>query len=119
MAFYNVTINPVPLGKLAPTPGTAIRLTANLTGAYGNANSAEDLHANRIELTAPAANAGTIFVGTSNMDKTTQVGVLKIIKAGETWSYSNPVGMNTVWVGTLFVDASNGGDSVNGSALVI
>lgn len=118
MAAFNVAANPVVLGKLAPTSGTPIRLTANLTAAYGNTEIADDLHAHTLEIVASTDNAGRLYVGYTGLNKTTLAGVIKVLEPGESWSISGP-SMNTYWVGTYFVDVATSTDYCNGFAHVV
>lgn len=118
MAQYNVAANPVSLGKLAPTSGTAIRITTNVNGAYGNTQTAEDLYCNSLEIKAALANTGQVFIGSSTMNKTTLVGVIKVLDPGDDWTLTGS-GMNTLWTGTYFIDVATTGDYANAIAIVV
>lgn len=127
MAF-NPATKPLPLGLVSlVTPGTGVRLTSVLDAsvpadgskAYGNTSSSDDLWANKIDLSAPSGNAVNIYIGFIGMNKTTLVGVLKILEPGQEWSLTNPVGMNTYRVGELAIDADSGTPGVYGSCDVV
>jgi hypothetical protein len=125
MAF-NVATKPLSLGKLAPTSGTPIRLTANLVGSltdpnlpYGNAASANDLWVNKLEIKSVSTNSGNLYIGFAGMVKATLVNVIRVIEPGESWPLSNPVGMNTYHLGELEIDVDNTGDYGMGSCDVV
>jgi len=116
MAQFTLLFRPQPLGKLAPTSGTPIRATANLSNAYGNTSSSLDLWARNIYVTASATNAGNVFVLYSGGNTTTLVGVVAILAPGQTWSINSSSGGNEYWVGTYLVDVATTGDYCYGGA---
>jgi hypothetical protein len=125
MAF-NVVSRPLSLGKLAPTAGTPIRLTANLVGAlvdpylpYGNKNSSDDAWVNKIEIKSVSTNSGNLYIGIAGMVKATLVNVIRVIEPGESWPLANPVGMNTYHLGELFIDVDTTNDYGMGSCDVV
>jgi len=120
---YNPVTNPVMLGVLAPTAGTPVRLTSGLVGAlvdpnlpYGNANSGDDLWAQKIELQAPPGNGGNVYIGIAGMNKTTLAGVIKILEPGQQWPIFHYSGLNKYHVGEWFIDADITGSQLIGFA---
>lgn len=123
-------MNPLPLGVLAVvTPGVAIQFTSNCqsfyskpfynTGPTGNTNGPEDLWCERIYIRANPSNAGTVFIGFVGMNKTTGQGVIAILgKTDPPFVLKMGQGSNKFRVGDIYVDASNGGDSIVASAEV-
>lgn len=118
---YNVTMKPEPLGKLANTPGTPIRITANLANstdgakAAGNTNSGDDLWCNKIEIKALSGNTGKIYIGKSTMNTTTMAGVVRVLEKGEVWQLVERRGGNVYRAGDYYYDSDQGADSAEGA----
>lgn len=117
MAQFQLLFKPQPLGKLAPTSGTPIRATANLSNAYGNTQSSLDLWANKLEFVAPITNAGNVFILYKGDNTTTDYsGVIRVLSAGQSWSIGDYSRGSGYWVGTFLVDVDTTGDFCYGSA---
>jgi len=114
------TISPFPLGKLTTAPNTPIRLTANYPSLYGNwtidGGISRDLWANSMELIADLSNQGNIYIGTQTMNKATLVGVIRVIRPGESWVLENNIGGATYHVGDYFMDQDVANDFIHGWA---
>ena len=66
--------------------------------------------ANSITITALTANAGDVYVGTSDLDNSSMVGVLAILDAGESWPPGWPLSnsVNDINPSELYLDCENG-----------
>jgi hypothetical protein len=92
----------ISLGKITPTPGTPKQLTTDST-----------IFANRIVVTQPPTGTGNNYFGTSTLNKTTLVGLLKaFLPAGASGFVDEHVvesedNSNTLRVSDFYVDADN------------
>lgn len=125
--MLDLATNPVSLGPIAPTSGTAVRLTVNIAtsakspaGGWGNPNSEDDLWANKVELQSLVTNGGRIYIGTSNpVDKVGLTNVIKILEPGDAWPLYSNNALNRYHVGQYFVDVETTGSILLGFADVI
>jgi hypothetical protein len=98
-------LNPYPLGQIAPTSGTPLSILANFA----------DLAFTRAKVVTVfglSGNSGAVYVGRSNMNRSTLVGVLLIVSPGETKTlpFSELAG-NCLDLTKFFVDTDTTGDA--------
>ena len=97
-----------------PTPGTPVQATSNFP------NEALRLAAQAIVFQALPGNAGLIYIGAKNMDKTTGANVYGIIPAPTdatngpfpSWSASVPVVAAGLSASEFYIDAGSANDGV-------
>lgn len=113
---YSLTFKPETLGKLGPTSGTPIAITANLLNstdgykASGNTDPSNDLYGNKITIQASGANTGILYVMKSGGSRTTLAGVIATLNAGDSWSIGDYNRVNVYRAGAFFVDVDTTGD---------
>lgn len=91
--------NPVALGKITPG-GAATSMMANIGGASSSSDRFAHRMICRLVLTAPAANAGSIYFGYSDVSGT--VHVAEILK-GTQMELFDPAGRNIFELDKFFV----------------
>lgn len=127
--MYLTNNSPKGLGAvLVTTPGTPVKLTSTIEAnptPNGGMKPGDNFPINRLELQAfstavprPAggANAGNVYIGSKTMDKSTLLGVVKVLVPGEVWLCQMQSISNKYQIDQLYVDAANGGDGVYGNA---
>ena len=100
----NPTINPYPLGKIAPTSGNPISLGSN--------TAETSIACNSIFLQGLKANAGDVYIGASDLNRTTLAGVVCVIAAGQALSIGGGDGLNPLDVAGLYADVDTTGDAI-------
>lgn len=110
---YNAPSNTIALGKLTPTAGTPKSITSLLVGVlvdpylpYANAQNRDDLYVWHIEIKALLANTGKVYVGYTGMNKTTMVGVLRVLDPGEVFRINAGQAGNIFHAGEFMVDVT-------------
>lgn len=122
---YSLTFKPEPLGKLAPTSGTPIAITANLSNstdgskATGNTDPSNDLYGNKITIQASTSNVGSVYIMKSGGSKTTLAGVIAVLGGGDTWSIGDYSRNNSYHPGSFFVDVDTTTEYCYGSVDVV
>ncbi len=120
--MYLLPTNPLPLKKMTvAAAGTLIRLTAGLVGSLvdpylpaDNADQGQDLRVHLIHIKAPPGNTGAIYFGYFGMNRTTLVGVLRVIDKGENFTLVVTNAGNPFRLGDFYVDADTNGDTCHG-----
>lgn len=113
---YVVTFKPEPLGKIAPTSGTPVVITTNLSGSTdgikptGNTDASNDLWGNKITIQAGSDNTGKLYVMKTGGSRTTLAGVVAVLNAGDSWNIGDYSRSNTYHPGSFFVDVDTTGD---------
>lgn len=103
----NQTHNPESLGIIVANAGVPVSLASNLSADN------QDLTAHWIQVQALPGNGNDVYIGYAEMVPTTGVGVLKILGAGETWSFpANAVAGNRFAVANFYLDVAANGEGV-------
>lgn len=116
---YALTSKPEATGKIAPTSGTPLSLTSNLTGAYGNTDPSNDLWANKISVSTLSSNAGKVYVMKLGGSRSTLAGVLAVLTPGQSWATGDYSRSNTYHAGAFYIDVDTTGDYCYGSIDVV
>lgn len=105
--------DPVPLGELKPTPGTPMTFTENFP---------EFAHEviNTLFMQVLPGNQGDVYFGRENMNKTTRVGVIAILRPPTAnylpdLAFNIPDSMNPLNIGVYRVDVDILGDGLRPS----
>lgn len=106
----NPSINPYPLGKIAPTSGTAVSLVDN--------TSETKITCNSILIQGLGGNSNDVYIGADGMNRGTLAGVICLISPGESISINGGEGPNPFDVGMLFADVDTTGDAVLVSIII-
>lgn len=117
---FQPTSEPFSLGKIVVVAaGTPVKITFNFDSATPPASKTtedpqNDLYVNKIFVQALPGNTGNLYVGMKTpsvaFNKTTGVGVLAVLAAGQSESITNPVGKNTYRAGNFVFDADVNGE---------
>lgn len=99
------------LGKVSAVPGTPTRITNN------QASPTTHLAVGSVMIQTLSSSTGKIFIGLSNMDKTTGVGVLAVLpiptsNSIPSFSAGNPSAQAGINVNDLFIDGDSTSDGV-------
>ncbi|MDP9169823.1 MAG: hypothetical protein M3N54_04340 [Acidobacteriota bacterium] len=106
---------PQPFGPVkVVTPGTTVSLVSTLI-ANGLCLAGEPVRANKIDIQGMPGNTGNVYIGYAGMNRATLANVIAVLKAGQDWSVTNNVGINTYSLDAMLVDADTAGDGVYGS----
>lgn len=117
----SISNNPVPLGIVTVvTPGVLVPLTVNFPALRGNDDIRKNLHACGLHVmcdaggvagvTTPTPNTGRVYIGYSNINRTTLAGVLFWVDPGGQMWYPQYSETNTLMVDKMYMDADNAGD---------
>lgn len=121
---YTPQFKPQPIGIVTVlTPGTPVQVTFNLPSMIPKVTDAvtDQVPANKVSIStnpkaqAGAGNTGNVYIGQSNMSRTTLFGVIAVLTPGGSWSWTNNVGLNIYQLEKWYVDADNAGDGIYGS----
>lgn len=128
-----VQFNPQPFGQvLSVTPGTPVQLAKNLPGftpvvalANGSGVVTDSIPSNKLSVIASplthsgAGNTGNVYIGMSNLNRTTLAGVVAVLTPGSSIPVTNNVSLNIYQFEKWYMDADNAGDGVYGSFDVV
>jgi len=99
----------VPLGLIQP----------NATATAVNVNANTILSANKLKFqsvpagcTTLVASTAPIYIGSSALDIATGAGVIKVLEAGDEWSFGDERDGNLIDLASIFVKAQNATDGV-------
>ena len=113
--MYTQLYRPQPFGPVkVTTPGTKVSLVSTLI-ANSLCVAGDPVRANKVDIQALPGNVGSVYIGFAGMNRATLANVIAVLRAGQDWSVTNNVGVNTYSVETMFVDADTAGDGVFGA----
>ena len=116
-AAYTFPTNPVSLGIITVTKaGTPVSLVSSVSAAKDQGVLCRAIELEAIKDVVKTANTGNVFVGASDMNTSTGVGVIKTLIPGEQWSVWATG--NALAPDRLFLDAATNGDGAQGRCLV-
>lgn len=107
MAITSADMNPFPMGAITPTPGTPKAITSNFAGGLAFKN------VKALIVQAPVGNTGVMYVGRSNLNRSTLDGVVSIVNQGETKTVPySMTGDNSIDTSKFFTDSDTAGDKL-------
>jgi hypothetical protein len=106
-----------PLGKIAPTPGTPVRVTSLISGA----GVSEPVHGVLVQVLPE--NSGFAYVGNSTMNAAARTGLYSVLAVPTTntlpsFSAALTLAPNAINLADLWIDVDNPGDGVIVSVLI-
>ena len=114
---YSFPTNPAALGIVTvASPDTPVSLLSAVPAAQNQGFMCQAIEVEAMKDAGKTANSGLVYIGASDMNKTTGAGVIKTLAVGESWSY-NAIG-NQMAPDNLYLDAANADDGVQVRAFV-
>src|ERR1700710_1672246 len=103
--MYRQLNRPQPIGPVkVTTPGTAVSLVSTLI-ANSLCVAGDAVRVNKIDIQTLPATSGNVYIGFAGMNRVTLANVIAVLRAGQEWSATNNVGINTYSLDTMFIDA--------------
>jgi hypothetical protein len=104
------------LGKISVTPGTPVRITNN------QASPTTHLACGSIMIQTLSSSTGFVYIGLSNLDKSSGTGVLAVLPVPTTnsipaFSLGNPTAQAGINANELFIDGASTSDGVIASIM--
>lgn len=113
--MYKQLNRPQPFGPVkVATPGTLVSLVSTLI-TNSLCAPGDPVRVNKVDIQSLPGNTGTVYVGFAGMNRATLANVIAVLRAGQGWSVTNNVGINTYSLEMMFIDADNAADGVLGS----
>jgi hypothetical protein len=99
----SITSNPFPLGSVTGTPGTPVRLTANIPDFDTD-------YVNHIKIQSHPSNTGKVYLGNATLDVSADTGILHVLMVPGDTIVMSSFAINVYRLSDFRLDFEDSGD---------